>query len=310
MKEWYNNRNTTLVEGFNSIKDAFEMSRKRHHHDSEDPGNPDTSASSEQLGASASTQIVVYKPLQIVTAPVTSGGSKEELEKLDSGHISESSTAGENVNWKKESSCLNSQMKILALYEIKVVDDATIDEIPSEPEVANLDDLEEIVFEGDAEKSKYVREEGTEFNPFYEDWLKDNLDEIDDKLKNRDSSDVPTDSFDEWRKKFLSKTAKPAHSTVQFDYMKYEKVHPRGRILSWMFVKDIHCMAVKREHGIQYFRIRIEHRKGWKDELYKLQFPMHEQIKYTLDPATNTARYKLVYQSMKVMVKIPLMPMK
>ncbi|MFS8001072.1 hypothetical protein Hanom_Chr13g01185921 [Helianthus anomalus] len=28
MKEWYNNRNTTVVEGFNSITDAFEISRK------------------------------------------------------------------------------------------------------------------------------------------------------------------------------------------------------------------------------------------------------------------------------------------
>ncbi|KAJ0539295.1 hypothetical protein HanHA300_Chr08g0284691 [Helianthus annuus] len=334
MKKWYESRNTTLVEGFTSIKDAFKLRKKRvyilwlerckeqeilrkHDHDSEDPGNPDTSASSGQPGASTSTQIVVYKPLQIVFAPVTSGGSKEELEKLDSGHLGESSTAGENV--------------ILALKEMKVLDDATIDEIPSEPEVANLDDLEERVFEGNAEKSKYVREDGTEFNPFEEDWLKDNLDEIDDKLKNRDSSDVPTDSFEEWRKKFLSTSAKPAPSAVQVNYMKYEKVHPHGRILSWMFLKDIHCMAVKREHGIQSSalaklelinqsnydcaklftrKLRTERRSGWKDELYKPQFPMHEQIKYTLDPATKTARYKLVYKPVKVLDKIPLMPMK
>ncbi|MFS8001091.1 hypothetical protein Hanom_Chr13g01186111 [Helianthus anomalus] len=186
------------------------------------------------------------------------------------------------------------------------------------------------------------------FNPFDEDWLKDNLDEVDDKIKSRDSSDVPTDFLEEWRKQLLSKTAKSAYSAVQVDYMKYEKVRPHGRILSWMFVKDIHCMAVKREHGIQYFRsllsiltlafydvaaltklnlinqsndegaklfackLRIERRKRWKDELYKPQFPfpMHEQIKYTLDPATNTACYKLVYQPVKVMDKIPLMPMK
>ncbi|KAJ0600604.1 hypothetical protein HanPSC8_Chr03g0105481 [Helianthus annuus] len=128
--------------------------------------------------------------------------------------------------------------------------------------------------------------------------------------------------------------------------MKYEKGHPPGRILSWMFVKDIHCIAVKREHGIQYFKsllniltllfydvaalaklelinqsnfegaklfahkLRIERRKGWKDELYKPQFPMYEQIKFTLDPATNTARYRLMYKPVKVLDKIPLMPMK
>ncbi|MFS7936530.1 hypothetical protein Hanom_Chr05g00416661 [Helianthus anomalus] len=273
MKKWYDSRNTTLVGGFNSIKAAFELSRKRvnilwsnrrkeeeilhkHDHDSKDPGNSNTLASSEQQGAFASTQIVVYKPLQIVTALGTSGGSKEELEKLEIGHIGESSTNGENVLLSSADIALQvcppvssveleegefvSEMtdeQILALYEMKVVDDATIDEIPIEPEVANLDGLDEIVFEGDAEKSKY-----------------DNLDEIDAKLKNHDSSDVPTDSFEEWRKKFLSKTAKPTPSIVQVDYMKYENVCPHGRILSRMFVKDIHCVAVKREHGIQYFR--------------------------------------------------------
>ncbi|KAM0019230.1 hypothetical protein Hdeb2414_s0026g00683131 [Helianthus debilis subsp. tardiflorus] len=113
-----------------------------------------------------------------------------------------------------------------------------------------------------------------------------------------------------------------------------------------MFVKEIHCMAVKREHDIQYFisrlsilslpfydvaaltkqelinrskyegatlfarKLKINRRIGWKDELYKPQFPMHQQIKYTLDPSTNTARYKLVYQPPKVMDKIPLMLMK
>ncbi|KAJ0529210.1 hypothetical protein HanHA89_Chr10g0375161 [Helianthus annuus] len=382
MKECYNSRNTTLVDGFNSIKDAFELRRKRvnilwsdrckeqeiqrkRDHASEDPGNPDTSASSEQQGASASTQIVVYRHLQIGTAPGTSGGSKEELEKLESGHIGEGSTTGENVVPSSADIALQvcpvvtredledeefiSEMtdeQILALTDMQVVDDATIDETPNEPEVANLDGLDEIVFEGDAERSKYVRQDGTEFNPFDEDWLKDNMDEINDKLKNRDSSDVPTDSFEEWSKNFLSKTTKPAPSIVQVDYMKYEKVRPQGRILSWMFVKDIHCIAIKREHGIQYFKsllsiltlpfydvaalaklelinrsnyegaklftrkLRIERRRGWKDELYKPQFPMHEQIKYTLDPTTNTARYRLVYKPVKVLDKIPLMPMK
>ncbi|MFS7911600.1 hypothetical protein Hanom_Chr02g00120061 [Helianthus anomalus] len=44
--------------------------------------------------------------------------------------------------------------------------------------------------------------------------------------------------------------------------------------------------------------------------MYKPQFPIYQQIKFTLDSSTNTARYKLVYQPAKVMDKIPLMPMK
>ncbi|KAJ0762262.1 hypothetical protein HanOQP8_Chr04g0159391 [Helianthus annuus] len=235
--------------------------------------------------------------------------------------------------------------QILRLTYMKVVDDNTINETPSEPDASNLDGLEEIVFEGDVEKSKYVREDDTEFNPFDEDWLKDNADEIDRRLKNRDSSDVPADSFEEWRKNSLSKTTKPAPSVAQVDYMKYEKNRHLGRILSWMFVKELHCVAVKREHGIQSFKsllsiltlpfydvaalarlelinrsnfdgakffarkLRMERRKGWKDELYKPQFPMYEQIKFTLDPSTNMVRYRLVYKPVRVLDRIPLMPM-
>ncbi|MFS8021737.1 hypothetical protein Hanom_Chr16g01430931 [Helianthus anomalus] len=68
---------------------------------------------------------------------------------------------------------------------------------------------------------------------------------------------------------------------------------------------------LKYEGAILFARkIKINQRIGWKDELYKPQFPMYQQIKYTLDPSTNTARYKLVYQPARVMDKIPLMPMK
>ncbi|KAM0046304.1 hypothetical protein Hdeb2414_s0009g00314611 [Helianthus debilis subsp. tardiflorus] len=137
---------------------------------------------------------------------------------------------------------------------MKIVDDAAIDKIPSEPEVVNLEGLDEIIFEGDVKKSKYVREDGTEFDLFNEDWLEDNVDEIVERLKNRDLSDVPTDSFEEWRKNFLSKTAKPPPLIAQVDYMRYEKNCPLGRILSWIFVKELHCVAVKREHGIRYFK--------------------------------------------------------
>ncbi|MFS8018656.1 hypothetical protein Hanom_Chr15g01394581 [Helianthus anomalus] len=91
-----------------------------------------------------------------------------------------------------------------------------------------------------------------------------------------------------------------------------------------MFVKDIHCMEdvavlaklnlINRSNyeDATFFarKLRIERHQGWKDELYKPQFPMPEQIKYTVDPDTNTACYKLVYKPVKVMDKIPLMPMK
>ncbi|MFS7938095.1 hypothetical protein Hanom_Chr05g00435421 [Helianthus anomalus] len=113
-----------------------------------------------------------------------------------------------------------------------------------------------------------------------------------------------------------------------------------------MFIKEIHCMAVKREHGIQYFRsllsmlslpfydvaaltkleltnrsnfegatlfarkLKMSWRTGWKDKLYKPQFPIYQQIKFTLDLSTNTTRYKLVITRRWLSTKFPLMPMK
>ncbi|MFS7979058.1 hypothetical protein Hanom_Chr10g00922901 [Helianthus anomalus] len=323
---------------------AQEVLQKRDH-DSEDPDNPDVPTSSAQPEGSTSTQVVIgSNSEQIMTDPVASGGTQEEQERLEgmqdiegmglqlalvesvSGFVCHPVT-GEELEEGEIISELSSE-QILALKEVETVDDATIDGIPSEPEVVNLEGLEEIMFEGDAKKSTY------------------NDNEIDEKLKSRDTSAIPTDTFEEWRKQFLAKFQKPAPPPVQVDYLKYQKDRPQGKILSWMFVKDIHCMAVKRENGIQYFnsllsiltlpfydvaalaklnlinrsnyegatlfvrKLRIERHKGWKDELYKPQFPIHEQIKYTLDLDTNTARYKLVYKPMKVMDKILLMPMK
>ncbi|KAJ0699154.1 hypothetical protein HanOQP8_Chr10g0352641 [Helianthus annuus] len=239
-----------------------------------------------------------------------------------------------------------SHEQLLALNEMKEVDDAAIDKMPIEPETETVENIEEIVFEGETSKSTYVRADGMEFDSFDEEWMNENHEEIDEQLKNRTSSDNPTDSFQEWRKRFLLKVVKPTPPEAQVDFLQFEKVKPHGKILSWMFVKDIHCVAIKHEHGIQYFnsllsilslpfydvaalskldiinhsnyfgatlfsrKIKFERKKGWKDELYKPQFPVYQQIKFTLDPSNNTARYKLIYQPAKVMDNIPLMLMK
>ncbi|KAM0019231.1 hypothetical protein Hdeb2414_s0026g00683141 [Helianthus debilis subsp. tardiflorus] len=225
MTEWYNSSNTTMTEGFKTIKDNIELSTKRvnilwserckqleilhkRDQDREDPGNPDTSASSQQPGASESSQIMVYKPQQIVSTQGTFFGAQEEMKQLESSYYVESSSAGKatalgsanitlqgvhqvSVEELEEGELVAdfSNEQILALNEMKVVEDATIDQIPSEPETADLDNLDEIVFEGNDSKSTYVREDGTEFNPFDEVWLRENLDDIDEQLKNCDSTD-------------------------------------------------------------------------------------------------------------------------
>ncbi|MFS7975730.1 hypothetical protein Hanom_Chr10g00884171 [Helianthus anomalus] len=225
---------------------------------------------------------------------------------------------------------------------MKEIDDAEIDKMSSKPETADLNNVKEIVFERNEKKSSYVREDGTEFAPFKEEWLKENVEVIDEHLKNRDTSENAPDVFSEWRKQFLSKVSKPLPADVQVDFLQFEKEKVHGRILCWMFVKEIHCVTNKREFSIQYFRsllsilslpfydvaaltklelinrsnfqgatlfarkIKFNKRTGWKDKSYKPQFPIYQQIKFTLDPTTNTARYKLVYQPAKVMDKIPM----
>ncbi|MFS8003855.1 hypothetical protein Hanom_Chr13g01218791 [Helianthus anomalus] len=76
---------------------------------------------------------------------------------------------------------------------------------------------------------------------------------LNEMKENRTSSDNPTDSFEEWRKRFLSKVERPTPPEAKVDFLQFEKVKPHGKIMSWMFVKEIHCVAIKREFGIQYF---------------------------------------------------------
>ncbi|MFS7923984.1 hypothetical protein Hanom_Chr03g00267261 [Helianthus anomalus] len=313
---------------------------KRDHY-FEDPGNPDPSATSEQPPATTSAQIVVFMPSQLESEKGTSSGTIEEIQQLESSSYIESSMPSTSsvpstvdlalqavhpitgeVLEEGEFVADLSHEQLLALNEMKTIEDSVIDQMSIKPETVDTENIDEIVFEGETNKSTYVRADGMEFD---EEWMKDNQEDIDEQLKNRRSSDNLTDSFQEWRKRFLSKVEKPTPPEAQVDFLQFEKVKPNWKILSWMFVKEIHCVAIKREHGIQYFnsmlsilslpfydvaalskleiinrsnyfgatlfakRIMFEWKNGWKDASYKPQFPIYQQIKFTLDPSTNTA---------------------
>ncbi|KAM0010629.1 hypothetical protein Hdeb2414_s0072g00774481 [Helianthus debilis subsp. tardiflorus] len=215
MKECYNIRNTKITDGVKRITDGFDAVRKRvnilcgdrckqqevlkkRDQGFEDPGNPDPSATSEQPPATASTQIVIFKPSQIESTQGTSGGTVEEALHPVTGEVLEE---GEDVV-----DLSNEQM--LALNELKTVNDSVIDQMPIEPETVDTENIDEIVFEGETSKSTYVRADGMEFDPFDKEWIKENLEDIGEQLKNRTSTDNPKDSFQEWRKRFLSKIEK------------------------------------------------------------------------------------------------------
>ncbi|MFS7995452.1 hypothetical protein Hanom_Chr12g01118051 [Helianthus anomalus] len=255
MKKWYNSRNTTIVDGVKRITEGFEFVRRcvnilwgdrckqqevlqQRDHDSEDPGNPDPSATSEQPPATTSSQLIVFKPSQLGSSQGTSSGAIEEQQQLESSSYIESSMT--EVIEEGEFVADLSHEQLLALNEMKTVEDSMIDQMSIEPETVDTENIEEMVSEGETSKSTYVHADGMEFDPFDEEWMKENQEDIDEQLKNRTSSDNPTDSFQEWRKRFLSKVEKPTPPEAQVDFLQFEKVKPHGKILSWMFVKEIH----------------------------------------------------------------------
>ncbi|MFS7988869.1 hypothetical protein Hanom_Chr11g01039941 [Helianthus anomalus] len=146
---------------------------KKRDDDPEDQGNPDPSTTSEQPPATASTEIVVVQPSELESAQGTSSGTVEEIQQHESlpGTYFVPSTAdlalqvvhpitGELLEEGEIISDLSNE-QLLALNAMKEIDDAEIDKMPSEPETADVENIEEIVFEGNEKKSTYVRTDGT-----------------------------------------------------------------------------------------------------------------------------------------------------
>ncbi|KAJ0475294.1 hypothetical protein HanRHA438_Chr13g0577211 [Helianthus annuus] len=324
---------------------------KKKDDDTEDQGNPDTSGTSQKQPAVTSSEIVEVQPPVVESSQGTSTGKVQQIAGTSSV-VSSADIALQAVHpftgeLLEEGELIEdlSQEQLTVLQSMRKIDDAEIDKMSTETDTTNVEDIDEIVFEGEATRSTYVRNDGTELASFDKDWMKENIDDIDEHLRNRNASEKATDAFSEWRKQFLSKVSKPVPEKAQVDYLQFEKAKPSGRILCWMFVRDIHCVAIKREYGILYFNsllsilslpfydvaaltriklinrsnydgatlferlIKVNKKSGWEDESYKPQFPIYQPIKFTLDPDTNTCRYKLVYQPPRVVDKIPLMPM-
>ncbi|KAJ0791127.1 hypothetical protein HanOQP8_Chr01g0002051 [Helianthus annuus] len=224
MKEWYDSRNTTIADGVRKITARYEFLRKRvatlwddrckqqevmqkRDDNPEDQGNPDLSATAQQPPATTSSAIVVYQPSVIGSSQGTSSGTVAEEQMLEA--LTGKSSVPSSVDLAlqathpvtgellKEGEIVEdlSHQQLITLKAIRDIDDEEIKKMPSEPESSNVDNIEEIVFEGNIKKSSYVRQDGSEFAPFDEDWLKDNVEDIDEHLKNRDSSENATDAF-------------------------------------------------------------------------------------------------------------------
>ncbi|MFS7975724.1 hypothetical protein Hanom_Chr10g00884091 [Helianthus anomalus] len=101
MKQRYDSRNTTIVDGVKKINEGYEFLRKRVNtlrnerckpqevmkkkdDDPEDQGNPDPSATSEQPPVTSCTQLIVFNPLQLGSMQGTSSGTVEEIQQIES----------------------------------------------------------------------------------------------------------------------------------------------------------------------------------------------------------------------------------
>ncbi|MFS7979236.1 hypothetical protein Hanom_Chr10g00925011 [Helianthus anomalus] len=56
-----------------------------------------------------------------------------------------------------------------------------------------------------------------------------------------------------WRVEYMRCIAKPQSPPRQVAYMLLEDDESKGNILSWIYVKDLRCVAIKREFRMQYF---------------------------------------------------------
>ncbi|MFS7992579.1 hypothetical protein Hanom_Chr12g01083971 [Helianthus anomalus] len=240
-----------------------------------------------------------------------------------------------------------SDEQIRALTELVDVAVSMIDATPLEQDQTDFSKIDEIFISSDPERTVYVGQDNAEMNALNDDYVAEKTAEFANLSSDSSTAQENREkTVNEWRADFLARNPPPLAPLEHVNYMRLEKNQARGRIISWMFVKELHCMVVKRESGLQYFstllsilslpfydvavlaqldvinrvedkmvdlfakKIRLERRKGWKDPLYQPQFHRYEQIKFTLDPETNTARYRLVYDPPKVMKKIPLLKMK
>ncbi|KAL9999120.1 hypothetical protein Hdeb2414_s0006g00220751 [Helianthus debilis subsp. tardiflorus] len=341
---------------------------RREDDQDDDSANPDQTAASGSGAAASGAAGGSSTAQETPSAPTVSAGPTEQTETLemsvDTSQISlepetftedppESSSAqkfhpitGEALEEGEFISEMTVE-QIAILTDLDNVDKGVIDATPLVQDQTDFSTIDEIFISSDPERPVYVREDDAELNVPDDEFIAAKTAEFDNT-----SSDSPTaqesreKTIKEWRADFLARNPPPLAPLEQANYMVLEKNQARGRIISWMFVKDLHCMVVKRESGLQYFgtllsiltlpyydvavlaqldvinrskehmvdlfakKIRLERRLGWKDPLYKPQFPRYEQIKFTLDPETNTARYRLVYDPPRVMKKIPLLKMK
>ncbi|KAJ0540703.1 hypothetical protein HanHA89_Chr09g0319911 [Helianthus annuus] len=204
MKEWYESRNTAILEGAKKINAGYEFLRgrvatlwedrckqqeimKKRDDDPEDRGNPDPSTTSQQPTTATSSAIVVVQPPAIESTQGTSSGTVEEIQQIEgTSYVPSSADLALQVIHPFTGELLEegeivedlSHQQLITLNAMRDIDDDEIDKMPSELESTDVENIEEIVFEGNEKKSSYVRQDRTEFAPFDDDWLKENVEDI------------------------------------------------------------------------------------------------------------------------------------
>ncbi|KAJ0882781.1 hypothetical protein HanPSC8_Chr10g0413631 [Helianthus annuus] len=145
--------------------------------------------------------------------------------------------------------------QILILTDLDEVAVCMIDATPLVQDQTDFSSIEEIFISSDPERPVYVRKDNAEVNALDDDFVAEKTAEFANLSSDSPSAQESREkTVNEWRADFLARNPPPLAPLEQTNYMMLEKNQARGRIISWMFVKDLHCMVVKRETGLQYFR--------------------------------------------------------
>ncbi|KAJ0778364.1 hypothetical protein HanLR1_Chr02g0070901 [Helianthus annuus] len=144
-----------------------------------------------------------------------------------------------------------SDEQVLALKELDEVDVSMIDPTPLVQDQTDFSAIDEIFIGSDPERPVYVGKDNTEVNALDDEYVAEKTAEFANLSSDSPSTQESREkTVNEWRADFLARNPPPLAPLDQVNYMSLEKNKARGRIISWMFVKELHCMVVKRESGL------------------------------------------------------------
>ncbi|MFS8026091.1 hypothetical protein Hanom_Chr16g01482911 [Helianthus anomalus] len=138
------------------------------------------------------------------------------------------------------------------------IDVSEREETPIDSDLSELVGVDVIVFlQSDLESKKYVHDDGNVFNPIDERMMSQSEKDIQKRLASPDTAPKDLCNPEErekrhkqWHVAYIKNIIKPQPPPRPVAYMYLEDDRLKGSILSWIYIKDLRCVAIKREFGM------------------------------------------------------------